>query len=697
MLPLTRRMCLIVFLFLLSLVACAESNEVSTELPKLNQFDPNAVDRSLDPCDDFYKFTCSKWTAANPIPADQTTWGTSSNLTLWNQGVLRNTMMEASKADPQRTPVEQKVGDYWAACMDEAGIEAKGIKAIKPDLDRIAGMNSKSDLPRVVAALHKSVPAIFGTQDTQTATALFGYGSIQDLNDSSVVVAFVDQGGMGMPGRDFYLSDNPKFTATRSAYQEHIRKMLLLSGEGEQQAKTDAAIVLQMETALARAAMDAVSRRDPKNLNNIHSLPQLQALAPSFNWGEYLKLVDSPTPKHYLVFTPGFFKAIEQMIKTEPIDHWKAYLRWWTLVSNASYLNKAFVEERFEFYGRALGGAKEITPRWRRCVNTADRDLGEALGQAYVEKAFPPESKRRVEQLVSDLRNGLARDIDGLEWMEPDTKKNAHVKLEAMENKIGYPNRWRDYSRVKIVRDSYPEDVHQATAFEFHRQLEKIGKPVDRAEWIMTPPTVNAYNDGQLNTINFPAGILQPPQFDAQMDDSVNYGAIGMVIGHEITHGFDDQGRKFDAHGNLTDWWTEKDAKDYDARGKCISDEYTQEVPELGVKTNGLLTQGEDTADNGGLRIALMALEDDLKKQGRSLDDKGPDGWTNRQRFFLAHAYSRCSSWRPEFARTIISTNPHSMPQFRVNNVESNMPEFWQAFSCRKGQRMVRENGCRVW
>jgi len=685
------------FFFVLSLFAVAQNSELSTELPKLSPFDPTVVDRTLDPCDDFYKFACSKWLTANPIPSDQTTWNTASNLNLWNQGVLRNTMMEASKPDGNRTPVQQKVGDYWAACMDESGIEAKGIKAIKADLDRVSAMKSKADLPKVVAALHLSAPAIFGNQNTQTATALFGYGQTQDFNDSSIVVAFVDQGGMGMPGRDFYLSDNPKFKATRAAYQEHVRKMLVLSGESPERATADAATVVQIETAMAKAAMDAVMRRDPKNLNNIYSREQLQTLTPSFSWGEYLKLVDSPTPKHYLVAAPEFFKALEQLIRTEPLDHWKAYLRWWTLTSNAAYLNKAFVDERFEFYGRALGGAKQNQPRWRRCVNAADRDLGEALGQAYVEKAFPPESKRRAEQLVTDLRAALARDIDELDWMEPETKKNAHIKLDAMENKIGYPNQWRDYSSVKIVRSSYPENVHQATAFEFHRQLHKIAKPVDRAEWTMTPPTINAYNDGQLNTINFPAGILQPPQFDPNLDDSVNYGAIGMVIGHEITHGFDDQGRKFDAHGNLRDWWTDKDAKEYDARGKCISDEYTQEVPELGVKTNGLLTQGEDTADNGGLRIALVALEDDLKKQGKSLDDKGTDGWTNRQRFFLAHAYGWCSNWRPEFARTIISTNPHSMPQFRVNNVESNMSEFWQAFSCHKGQRMVRENACRVW
>ena len=673
------------------------SQQPSTDLPKLNRFDASAVDQALDPCNDFYKYVCSKWTAANPIPPDQASWGVGSNLQLWNEGVLRNAMMEASKPDSSRTPVQQKIGDYWAACMDEAAINQAGISSIKPALDRIAALKDKSQLANAVAALHKEVPGAWQGDNNASPASLFGFASQQDFNDASLVVAGVDQGGMGMPGRDYYLSDNPRLSDVRKKYQEHVRKMFVLAGENEQQATSDASVVISIETALAKASMDAVKRRDPANINNVRSFEQVQAMTPSFNWKAYIAAVEAPAPHHYVVTSPDFFTALEQLIKTEPLDHWKAYLRWWTLHGNAPYLSQAFVDENFDFYGRALSGAKQLRPRWRRCVQYVDRDLGEALGQAYVEKAFPPSSKERMLTLVADVKSALASDIDQRDWMSPETKKNAREKLNAIEDKIGYPGTWRDYSSVKVMRTNLAANVHQATVFEFKRQLDKIGKPVDRAEWGMTPPTIDAYYDPQLNTINFPAGILQPPYFDASADVPVNYGAIGMVIGHEITHGFDDEGRKFDAKGNLRDWWTPEDAKQYDERGKCISDEYTAEVPELGVKTNGLLTQGEDTADNGGLRIAFMAMEESFRRSGKSLDDKGPDGFTARQRFFLSHAYSWCTTWRPEVARTIITTNPHSMPQFRVNNVESNMPEFWRAFSCNPGQKMVRENACRVW
>jgi predicted metalloendopeptidase len=365
----------------------------------------------------------------------------------------------------------------------------------------------------------------------------------------------------------------------------------------------------------------------------------------------------------------------------------------------APYLTKAMVDENFNFFSRTLAGQEEELPRWRRCTHWADRDLGEALGQAYVDQAFPPESKVRTLEMVHAIERAMHDDIESVSWMTPATKEQAIIKLKGIENKIGYPSNWRDYSSLKVTRDSDLGNVEQASAFEFERWVGKIGKPVDRSEWTMTPPTINAYYDPQLNTINFPAGILQPPFFEKNMDDSVNYGAIGMVIGHELTHGFDDQGRKFDVHGNLRDWWTAEDAKQYEERGKCISDEYTQEVPDAGagVKQNGLLTQGEDTADNGGIHLALMALEADLKKQGKSLDEKGPDGWTYLQRFFLSNAYSWCSNVRPEVARLVVTTNPHSLPLFRVDNVVSNMSEFAQGFGCKAGQKMVRANACRVW
>src|SRR3954471_9589798 len=622
-----------------------------TEMPQLNHFDPSIVDKNLDPCQDFYKFVCSKWQAANPIPADQSFWSTTSNLNLWNQTILRNAMAEAATAKDRDT-VHQQVGDYWAACMDEAAIDKAGLKPLQSLLDEISGMKDKKQLATVIADLHKSAPAAWEGGNTQTNAPAFGYGSSQDLKDASLVVAGFDQGGLGMPGRDFYLSDNPKMLETRTKYQQHLTNMFALLGEKPPQAKEDTAVVMRIETSLANAAMPAVMRRDPAKTYNVFTFADFQKLAPSFDWTTYLKAVNSPTPKHYIVTTPDFFRALEKVYAAESLDNWKTYLRWWALHTHAAYLSKPFVDENFNFYGKTLSGAQQLQPRWRRCVNLGDRDLGEALGQAYVEKAFPPSSKQRTNQLVSNIEAALGKDIQTLDWMSPETKKQADTKLNAIEDKIGYPNKFRDYSSVKIVPNDLIPNVAQATQFEFQRQLNKVGKPVDRGEWVMTPATINAYYDPQLNTINFPAGILQPPYFDPDKDAAVNYGAIGMVIGHEISHGFDDQGRKFDAKGDLRDWWTAEDAKKYEERAACIAKEYTHDVPDLGVKTNGELTLGEDSADNAGLRIALIALQDEYKRQGKSLDTKGPDGWTDLQRFFLSDAYKSCGNIRPEIART---------------------------------------------
>jgi putative endopeptidase len=595
--------------------------------------------------------------------------------------------------------VQQKIGDYWAACTDESGLEAVGLKPLQPELDRIAALSSKKDLTLEIAHVHHLFPGAWEASDNQTNAPFFGFTGGQDYDDASKVVAQIDQGGLSLPSRDYYIGTDDKSKETLEKYRAHIQKMLVLTGEPEAQAKSDASTVIELETALATAQMDNVKRRDPKNINNKMSLARLRELTPSIDWEVYLKAVKAPASEHYLVSSPDFFRAEEKLIEDHPLDHLKVYLRWHVIHHAAPYLTKAMVDENFDFFSRTLAGQEQQLPRWRRCVQSADRDLGEALGQAYVDRAFPPESRARTLEMVHAIEHAMQNDINNATWMTPATKQQAYVKLKGIEDKIGYPTHWRDYSSVKIVRDSYITNVEDASSFEFERWVEKIGKPVDRSEWTMTPPTINAYYDPQLNTINFPAGILQPPFFEKTMDDSVNYGAIGMVIGHELTHGFDDQGRKFDAKGNLRDWWTAEDAKQYDERGKCISDEYTQDVPDAGpgVKQNGLLTQGEDTADNGGIHLALLALEDDLKKQGKALDEKGPDGWTYLQRFFLANAYSWCSSIRPEVARLIVTTNPHSLPMFRIDNVVSNMPEFAQAFGCKAGQKMVRANACRVW
>ena len=679
-------------------VGAADPADETKGAPRLERFDPNLVDKALDPCSDFYKYSCSKWLGANPIPPDQVFWGTGSGLQLWNENLLRETLEAAAKAS-NRSAVQQKIGDYWAACMDESGIEGAGLKPLQPELDRIAALKSKKEITSEISHLHHLYPGAWQPADNQSNSPFFGFTGQQDYDDASKVVVQIDQGGLSLPNRDYYLNTDAKSVEILKKYRAHLQKMFVLAGETEAQAATDAGNVIDLETAMAKAQMDNVKRRDPKNINNKMSLAQVRELTPSIDWEVYLKTVKAPASEHYIVTSPDFFRAEEKLLQEHPLEQWQAYLRWQVIHRSAPYLNKALVDENFDFFAHTLAGAEQQQPRWRRCVRAADRDLGEALGQAYVDRAFPPESKARTIQMVHAIEQALSEDIQSLGWMSPATKQQAIIKLKGIEDKIGYPQHWRDYSSVKIARDIYLSNVAQASSFEFERWVAKVGKPVDRGEWTMTPPTINAYYDPQLNTINFPAGILQPPFFDPSKDDAVNYGAIGMVIGHEIIHGFDDQGRKFDAHGNLRDWWTADDGKQYDERGKCISDEYTQEVPEAGagVKQNGLLTQGEDTADNGGIHLALNALQATLKQQGKSLDDKGPDGWTYRQRFFLANAYSWCANVRPEIARLIVTTDPHSLPVFRIDNVMSNMTEFQQAFGCKTGQRMVRANACRVW
>jgi endothelin-converting enzyme/putative endopeptidase len=635
------------------------------------------------------------------MPAEQVFWGTDSGLQLWNEKVLQEELVKAAPPSHNRSVVQQKIGDFWAACMDERGIDAAGTRDLAPELRRIDALADKRDLVEIVAHLHMTLPGAWepSLSVNQMPAALFGFGSKSDLDDASLVVIVLDQGGMGLPGRDFYLNDDAKSAQIRSKYQAHIAKMLLLSGESEVEAGKDAATVLVLEIGLAKAAMDNVSRRDLKNVNNKMSLQELQALTPSIDWKRYIAAVGAPAPHHYLIRPPAFFKGLEALIEEHPVQDWKAYLRWHLVHGSAPYLGTAFEDENFDFYQKTLAGEQGQVPRWRRCVSSADRFLGDALGQAYVERAFPPERKRKAVEILRNVEAALEQDIESLDWMTPATKKEAQKKLRMMEAKVGYPKQWRDYSSVRIKRDSYLNNVHEASAFEFRRLLAKVGKPLDRAEWRMTPPTISAYYDTQLNTINIPAGILQPPFFDDNADVAVNYGAIGGVIGHEIIHGFDDRGRKFDASGNLRDWWTAEDAKAYVEQSKCISDEYTQEIPEAGpgVKQDGHLTQGEDTADNGGTRLAFMALEARLKKEGVGVDAKGADGWTARQRFFLSYANSWCTEARPDAIRTRVLTNPHSYPPYRVNNVVSNMPEFWQAFGCKQGQRMVRENACRLW
>jgi putative endopeptidase len=677
---------------LLLAVGCATAPRA--DLPSLDHFRASIVDPAIDPCEDFYRYADGKWIAAHPIAEDEVERSMGGALQLWNESVLRQILEKVSAADPARTANEQKAGDYYFACMDAATTNALTAQWLEPELARIDRIASFDDVADELALQHHGTTSQAG--DQQTRAALFGFAATPDLDDSSRYVAGFDQGGLSLPGRSFYLDDDEKAKDVRAKFLGHVAATLVLAGETPERARADAATVLDFETSLARAAMDPVVRRDSKNLNNKFSLEGLQALAPSFPFARYLKDVQAPPTPQYLVASVDFFKNLEAMVKARPLAQWKTYLRWQLLLSAEWSLSDAFVDEAFSFWGKVLEGQETLDPRWRRCVRAVDGSLGEVLGQVYVARVFKPESKARALRMVQDVEEALARDVDQQDWMSPPTRAAAKAKLAATLNKIGYPDTWRDTAGLAVGRASAWQNRKSALAFEYDRAVAKIGRPVDRMEWVMSPPSVAAWADPQSRTVNFPAGILGPPFFDAAADDAVNYGATGMVMGHEVIHHFDDDGRKFDARGNLADWWTEADAKEYEKRSACLSDQYTAEILP-GVRQDGKMTLGEDLADNGGLHLAFMALQAALSREGRSLDAKEADGLTPRQRFFLSFAFAWSASYRPELARTMVLTDPHSLPNIRVNNVVSNMPEFREAFGCRAGQRMVREPSCRVW
>ena len=645
------------------------------------RFDVKHLDTSVDPCVDFYQFACGTWIKNNPIPPDQARWGRFDQLAERNRDVLHEILEAAANPNVSRDAVTKQIGDYYAACMDIKTIDAKGLEPLKAVLERIRGLKDKQELAAEVARLHR-----LGIR------ALFDFSSGQDFKDSTAVIAQLDQGGLGLPDRDYYLRDDPKSVELRQKYLAHVQRMFELAGASPETAKANAATVLRLETALAKGSLDRVSRRDPEKVYHKLSKRESEALSPSFQWPKYFAGSSAPEFQVVNVAWPDFFKALDAEIKNASLEDWKVYLEWHALHSKADILSSNFVDENFNFYGKALRGTAEIRPRWKRCTDFTDNDLGEALGRKFVEKTFGAEGKERTLKMVAALEKALGEDIQGLDWMSPATKQQAMVKLKAITNKIGYPDKWRDYSSVKISRDDALGNSERAFNFEFERQLKKIGKPVDTKEWFMTPPTVNAYYDPQMNNINFPAGILQPPFYDNSMDDAVNFGGIGMVIGHELTHGFDDEGRQFDAKGNLHDWWTEADGKAFNERAACVADEYSSFTPLPGLHINGKLTLGENTADNGGARIALMAL---LNTIGKSQEKK--DGFTPEQRFFISMGQIWCGSDRDEVLRLQVQTNPHSPAKYRVNGVVQNMPEFQKAFSCKPAQPMAKPNACRVW
>jgi putative endopeptidase len=667
-----------VLAFVLSLSA---SSTLCGQASTSSGIDIKSIDPAVNPCQNFYLYACGGWKKANPIPPQYSRWGRFNELAERNQAVLRE-ILDDSAQHLDRSPTDRKIGTFYSSCMNESAVDKAGYAPINLALERIQSLPSKADLAVELARFHN-----------QGVDAFFRFSSTPDSDNARVTIADVDQAGLGLPDKSYYLE--AKDTETREKYLAHISQMLQLTGIPQPDADAKAKTVLALETSLAKASLDRTARRNPHLLHNRMTLAQLSALAPSFNFKRYFDGRNAPVFDSLNVSVPDFFKNLGVVINSSSLDDLKNYLTWHYVNNYATELSKPFVDADFDFYQRFLNGAKELQPRWKRCVQLTDRSLGDAVGQKYVEKAFPGQSKERTRQLVAVIEKEMAADIDSLTWMSAATKEQALVKLKAVTNKIGYPEKWKDYSTVSVLDNNLIADVRNAREFEIHRNLDKIGKAVDRSEFNMTPPTVNAYYSPLQNNINFPAGILQPPFYTASADMAVNFGGIGAVIGHELTHGFDDQGRQFDADGNLRDWWTSKDNDEFKKRVDCIANEYSAFSPVEGTNLNGRLTLGENGADNAGVRLAFMALISGL--EDGSIHQEKLDGFTPQQRFFMGYAQIWCQNQRPEAAKNLVRTDPHSPGEFRVDGVVQNMPEFTSAFGCSEGQPMVAANACRVW
>jgi putative endopeptidase len=665
-------------------LAASAQDAPTTTFPYTPGLDLASMDRGADPCADFYQYACGGWLKNNPIPADQAKWSVYGKLYQDNQRYLWGILDSLAGKTAGRNATQQKIGDYFSACMDEAAVEKLGARPLAPYLKRISALRGKRELGALLADFH------LGTGDSGL---FFGVGSNQDFEKSTDVIAFAVAGGLGLPDRDYYTKDDDRSKEIRDKYVAHVARVFRLLGDGEAAAARNAATVMEMETALAKASLTRVDRRDPYKLFHKMDRKALDALTPAFDWGAYLGRLGLARLDTFNVTEPEFFKAFDRELGARSVGDIQTYLRWHVAKEASPYLSSAFVNENFEFFSRTLRGVPQLRPRWKRCVALVDAQLGEALGQEFVSRAFAPKLKEDTLRMTRRIEQAMREDIQSLAWMSEATKKRAIEKLETIVNKIGYPDKWRDYSSVQVRRGDFFGNVERATRFETRRDLGKIGKPLDRGEWAMTPPTVNAYYNAQMNDINFPAGVLQPPLYDPKMDDAPNYGNTGGTIGHELTHGFDDQGRQFDAQGNLKDWWTADDAKAFTDRAQCIVDQYAQYVIVDDIRINSKLTLGEDVADVGGLILAWMAWQ--AETAGKAPESR--DGMTPEQRFFVGYAQWACENDRPENLRVKAVTDPHSPGKYRVNGLVVNMPQFEQAFSCKPGSPMTSAKRCRVW
>jgi putative endopeptidase len=673
---------------LLLSLACAAAAQAPEkplhELPYTPGLDVAAMDRAADPCADLYQYACGGWLRANPIPPDQSSWNVYAKLQQDNLRFLWGILEEAARPVAGRNAVQRRIGDYFAACMDEAAVERRGAAPLKPALDRIAALGSKRGLGTLLGRLHL---------ETGSSSFFFGLGSNQDFGDSTQVIAFASAGGLGLPDRDYYTKDDAPSKEIRAKYVAHVAATMRLAGETQEQAARSAATVMSIEDALARASLTRVESRDPYNLYHRMDRARLRALVPSFDWGRYLRVGGLEKLRAFNVTEPKFFEELERQLRARSLAEIKAYLRWHYVRSQSPFLPRRFVDRNFEFYSKTLHGVPEQKPRWKRCVALVDAQLGEALGQEFVRRAFDPSLKEKILRMTLQIEQAMEQDMKSLAWMSRRTRERALEKLHSIVNKIGYPDRWRDYSSVRVTRGDFFGNVTRAQVFESRRDIAKIGKPVDRGEWYMTPPTVNAYYSQQTNDINFAAGILQPPLYDPKMDDAPNYGNTGGTIGHELTHGFDDEGRKYDAKGNLKDWWEPEDARAFEERAKCIADQFSGYTIVDDIKLNGELVLGENVADLGGLILAMMAWR--VETAGKTLEPR--DGLAPEQRFFVGYSQWACESQRPETLRVRAVTAVHAPGRFRVNGLVTNMPEFAAAFSCKPGAPLAPEKRCRVW